>query len=103
MVYQSGNDIVIQPRTYRENTMMSTLINMGVGFAIARQPLVLVVPSIRQGIYREANEQIVDYSESMASQSAELSRAQSELEYSDSEKKRSSDSDHSGTKGEREL
>ena len=88
VVYQSGNDIVIQPPAYRENTMMSTLINMGVGFAIGAAALwFLVVPSIRQGIYREANEQIVDYSESMASQSAELSRAQSELEYSDSEKK----------------
>ena len=81
VVYQSGNDIVIQPPAYRENTMMSTLINMGVGFAIGAAALwFLVVPSI-------ANEQIVDYSESMASQSAELSRAQSELEYSDSEKK----------------
>ena len=88
VVYQSGNDIVIQPPAYRENTMMSTLINMGVGFAIGAAALwFLVVPSIWQGIYREANEQIVDYSESMASQSAELSRAQSELEYSDSEKK----------------
>ena len=38
----------------------------------------LAVPSIRQNIYREANDQIVKYSESLASQSAELSRVQGE-------------------------
>ena len=36
----------------------------------------LVVPAIRQGIYREANKQIVKYSESLASQGVELSKAQ---------------------------
>ena len=35
----------------------------------------LAVPAIRQRIYREANNQIVKYSESLSSQSVELSRA----------------------------
>ena len=34
----------------------------------------LAVPAIRQGIYKEANQQIVQYSESLASQAAELTK-----------------------------
>ena len=60
----------------------------------------LAVPAIKQGIYREANQQIVKYSESLASQGAELSKAQGEAKESgdvaeeitqqlDSEKKKS--------------
>ena len=43
----------------------------------------LLVPVIRQGIYKEANEQIINYSESMASQGAELTKTQGLLGQSD--------------------
>mgnify|MGYP005809379699 CR=1 FL=1 len=85
VTYRSGNDVVIQPLAYRESTMMGTLIHMGVGFLVGIAALwFLAVPAIRQGIYREANEQIVDYSDSLASQSAQLTRIQNELAQSDS-------------------
>lgn len=42
----------------------------------------LAVPAIKQGIYREANQQIVKYSESLVSQGAELSKAQGEAKES---------------------
>ena len=42
----------------------------------------LAVPAIRQGIYKEANEQIVQYSESLATQGAELTKAQGEAQES---------------------
>ena len=42
----------------------------------------LAVPAIRQRIYREANRQIVKYSESVSSQGAELSRAMGEMQES---------------------
>ena len=35
----------------------------------------LAVPAIKQGIYQEANQQIVQYSESLATQGAELTKA----------------------------
>ncbi|MBR2765753.1 MAG: hypothetical protein IKE03_07220 [Blautia sp.] len=43
----------------------------------------LGVPAIRQRIYREANRQIVQYSEAVSSQGAELSRAQGQVQESD--------------------
>lgn len=52
--------------------LVAGLVVGAAGFAL------LAVPSIRQNIYREANDQIVKYSESLASQSAELSRVQGE-------------------------
>ena len=56
---------------------------LGAGLIIGAAAFwLLAVPSIRQSIYREANDQIVRYSESLASQNAELSRAQSEAESS---------------------
>ena len=58
---------------------LTLLVGLGAG-AVAYS--LLVVPSIRQGIYRQANQQIVKYSESLASQGTELSRAQGEVEES---------------------
>ena len=43
----------------------------------------LAVPAIKQGIYQEANQQIVQYSESLATQGAELTKVQGEAEESD--------------------
>ena len=43
----------------------------------------LAVPAIRQRIYREANQQIVSYSDAVSSQGAELTKAQSQVKESD--------------------
>ena len=42
----------------------------------------LAVPAIQQGIYREANQQIVKYSDAVSSQGAELTKAQSQAQES---------------------
>ena len=56
----------------RGSLFVCLLIGIGVG-AIAFW--MLAVPAIRQRIYKEANRQIVSYSESVSSQSVELSKA----------------------------
>ena len=73
-----GNMMVHVP-AYRENSRISLFVTLmlGVGAGVLGFWL-LAVPAIRQGIYREANQQIVRYSESLASQGAELSKAQGE-------------------------
>ena len=42
----------------------------------------LVLPAIKQDVYRQANEQIIQYSESLSSQGVELSKAQDEAQES---------------------
>lgn len=97
----SYKNMVVQPPAYRENSRISLFVTLMLGVAAGAAAFwLLAVPAIKQGIYREANQQIVKYSESLASQGAELSKAQGEAKESgdvaeeitqqlDSEKKKS--------------
>ena len=71
--YVSGNDTIIQPPTFRESSSMATLLNLGIGVLVGACVVgFLVVPAVKQGINRSANEKVVEYSNTMASQSATL-------------------------------
>lgn len=79
----SVNDMVIQPPAYREKSKIPLFFTLMLGIAAGALAFwLLVVPVIRQGIYKEANQQIIRYSESLATQGAELSKAQGEAQQS---------------------
>ncbi len=68
-----NSELTVKTPVYRERSRISLFVILMVGIvagAVAFQ--LLAVPAIRQGIYQEANQQIVQYSESLASQGAEL-------------------------------
>ena len=72
-----GRERVAQPTVYREHSKVSVFFILMAGIAAGAVAFwLLAVPAIRQGIYQEANQQIVQYSESLASQGAELTKAQ---------------------------
>ena len=72
-----GSERVAQPTVYREHSKVSVFFILMAGIAAGAVAFwLLAVPAIRQGIYQEANQQIVQYSESLASQGAELTKAQ---------------------------
>ena len=72
-----GPEMVVQAPAYRERSRVSLFFTLVAGFAAGLLAFyLLAVPAIRQRIYREANQQIVKYSESLVSQGAELSKAQ---------------------------
>nr|WP_294527693.1 hypothetical protein [uncultured Blautia sp.] len=76
--------IVVQPPTYRENSRISLFFTLMLGIGAGALAFwLLAVPAIKQGIYREANQQLINYSESLSSQGAELSKAQGEAKESD--------------------
>ncbi len=78
-----GSERVIQPTVYREHSRISIFFILMAGIAAGAVAFwLLAVPAIRQGIYQEANQQIVQYSESLASQGAELTKAQGEAKES---------------------
>ena len=78
-----GSERVAQPTVYREHSKVSVFFILMAGIAAGAVPFwLLAVPAIRQGIYQEANQQIVQYSESLASQGAELTKAQGEAKES---------------------
>lgn len=78
-----GSERVTQPTVYREHSKVSVFFILMAGIAAGAVAFwLLAVPAIRQGIYQEANQQIVQYSESLASQGAELTKAQGEAKES---------------------
>ena len=78
-----GSERVAQPAVYREHSKISVFFILMAGIAAGAVAFwLLAVPAIRQRIYQEANQQIVQYSESLASQGAELTKAQGEAKES---------------------
>lgn len=80
-----GSDMIVHSEVAREHSKLPLFFALTAGIVIgAAAYWMLVMPAIRQNIYKEANEQIVQYSESLATQSAELSKAQGEAQQTDS-------------------
>ena len=76
--------MVVQPPAYRENSRISLFFTLMLGIGAGALAFwLLAVPAIKQGIYREANQQLSNYSESLSSQGAELSKAQGEAKEAD--------------------
>lgn len=79
----TGSEYVLHSPAYKEKSRISLFVTLMMGVAAGAAAFwLLAVPAIKQGIYREANQQIVKYSESLASQGAELSRAQGQAQQS---------------------
>lgn len=78
-----GEFTVAQTATYRDRSRASLFVTLLAGIAAGAAAFwLLAVPAIKQGIYQEANQQIVKYSESLASQGAELSKAKGQAQQS---------------------
>ena len=74
-----ASEQVVQQPVYKERSGLSAFFILMAGIAAGEGAFwLLAAPAIRQGIYKEANQQIVQYSESLASQAAELTKAQSD-------------------------
>lgn len=75
---------MIQTPTFRESSVAATLLNIGLGLIVGGLVVwFLVVPSLKQGINRGANEKIVEYSNTMASQETQITELKSQIEESD--------------------
>ncbi|MBS6194905.1 MAG: tetratricopeptide repeat protein [Clostridiales bacterium] len=84
VAYLSDNDVVIQPPVFRESSMAATLLNLGFGFLVgACLVWFLLVPANTQKINREANEKVVSYSNTMATQTAELKKKEEQIAQSE--------------------
>ena len=78
------SEMVVHPVGYKERSRLPIFFTLLVGIGIGALGLwLLIVPSIRQDIYKEANEQIVRYSESLAGHDGEASKAESEAKQAD--------------------
>ena len=74
-----SGEIVVRPSSYKERSRVLLFFTMVLGFAAGAAAFwLLVLPAEKQDIYREANQQIIQYSDSLSSQSVELTKAQGE-------------------------
>ncbi|MDD3220515.1 MAG: hypothetical protein PHC41_14390 [Lachnospiraceae bacterium] len=75
---------VIQPATFRETSVVATLLNIGIGLAVGIAIVwFLAMPARVQSVNRTANERVTEYSQQMATQSAELNQAQEQIKESE--------------------
>ena len=82
-VDSSENNMAIQIPQYKEKGRIPLFFTLVAGFCAGLLAFyLLAVPAIRQGIYREANQQIMKYSDAVSSQGAELTKAQSQAQES---------------------
>ena len=83
--YISDGEMVIQPASVRESSVLSTIINIVTGIVIGALVVwFLAVPSVRRSVNREADEKIVEYSSTTAAQEAQIQSLQNEIETSNS-------------------
>ena len=74
---ETAEDLAFPAAPYKERSRVSLFFMFALGLVSGAAAIwLLAVPAIRQEIYRQANEQIVKYSESLASQGVELAKAQ---------------------------
>lgn len=79
-----GSDLTIPVPAYKEKVRLPLFFTLMLGIAMGAVSFwMLGVPAIKQNIYQEANRQIVKYSESLATQGVELTKAQGEAKESD--------------------
>jgi hypothetical protein len=76
-------EVIVRTPAYKERSRVPLFVVLMTGVAAGAAAFwFLAVPAIRQGIYRQANQQIVEYSESLASQGAQLSKVQGQAQKS---------------------
>lgn len=88
VTYKVGNDTVIQPKEYKENTGMSTVINIIIGLALgAALVWFVVLPAKISLTQNEADKEIKQYSEQVAVKTAEVEDLQADIAALESQSK----------------
>lgn len=81
VTYMNGNEMIIQPTTFRDSSAVATFINIFLGIVLGAAVVwFLVVPSTRQSIYEKANAQVTDANSQMAAQVSRVQGLQEEID-----------------------
>ena len=79
--YESGNDIIIRPRRFIDNTMVMSVINILIGAAIGIAVVCfLVVPGIKQTAQNKANMSVVEANETISGKDQEIKDLEAQIE-----------------------
>ncbi len=79
--YVSGNEVIIQPATFRDSSTMATFINIGLGILLGGAIIwFMAVPASRQQTQEKANQAVTDAQLKLASGNAQLQDLQDEID-----------------------
>lgn len=79
--YESGNDIIIRPRRFIDNTMVMSVVNLLIGAAIGIAVVCfLIVPSIKQNAQNEANLSVVKANEALSTKEQSIKDLEAQIE-----------------------
>ncbi len=81
VTYQSGNDVIIQPTSFKENTGISTVINVIIGIVLGvAVAWFLILPARIQSIKLESSRAVTEYNEEIATKTEKISELEKSLE-----------------------
>lgn len=79
--YTSGNETIIMPSTYKENTGMNVVLNLVIGLLVGIALMwFLVVPAKIRSVRNETNQEITEYGEEISAKQAEINSLQKQLD-----------------------
>ena len=81
ITYTSGNETIIQPAVYKENTGLNVVLNIFIGFIVGVALMwFLALPAKVQSVRSEANEQIREYSDQISAKQSEIDSLEADIE-----------------------
>lgn len=80
VTYQSGNDIIIRPAKFTDNTAVRTVVNLLLGAAIGIAVVwFLLIPEIRQNANAEANTQVIEANQTISAKDHQIQGLEEEI------------------------
>lgn len=84
--YVSGNETIIQPANLRDNTALTTILNIAIGVAVGVLiTWFLIVPGVRQSVRSEMNVQISEANDTIGSKEQTILSLQNEIDQLESQ------------------
>ncbi|MCI7226307.1 MAG: tetratricopeptide repeat protein [Lachnospiraceae bacterium] len=81
VTYKNGNDIIIQPTTFRDSSTMATFLNIFMGFVLGAALIwFLGIPANTRKINQEASKSVTDANTKLASETAKVTSLEKEIE-----------------------
>lgn len=79
--YKSGNETIIQPAHFKDNSAVMTIVNIIIGVAIGACIIgFLIVPSVRHSAQQEANAAVKEANDTIATKNQTIESLQSQIE-----------------------
>lgn len=81
IAYQSGNETIIQPANFKDNSGIMTIINIVIGMAIGVAiALFLIMPGIRQNATSDAKKSEVEANNNLTTKNQEIKKLESQID-----------------------